>query len=133
MRFHVIYEYPVELNKILERCHLKPEAESLLQIGPEEAAGVLTFWLHREAAYDSVLMSIESARSLAEAFLREFSDEESRLFTNGHWDNRLRELQCTHTFEWVGLTESVFDGGLLIESGAGNHTRHVCIWFEDED
>jgi hypothetical protein len=127
IRFHAVYQYPGDLNRILEMCHLKREADKLLEIGREDAIGVLTCWLHREPAYSTVLMSVESARGLAERFVREFADETSRFFTNGPWHDTERPQN------WQPLTESVFDGGLLIESGKANDTRHVCIWFEDED
>lgn len=108
-------------------CCLKPEAEKLLEIGPAEAVRVLVCWLHRDAAYQSELMLLEQARSLAESFVREYSDKTSRFFTNGRWDDTTRPQS------WQPLTESVFDGGLLIESGRGNDVQHTCLWFEDED
>src|SRR3954452_120781 len=127
IRFHAVYQYPVDLNRILAMCYLKPEAERLLQISRDEAVRVLVCWLHRDAAYKSELMSADLALSLAESFVREFTDETSRFFTNGRWHDSERPQN------WQPLTESVFDGGVLIESGRGNDTRHVCIWFEDED
>ncbi|HTV40752.1 MAG TPA: hypothetical protein VMF08_09265 [Candidatus Sulfotelmatobacter sp.] len=127
VRFHAIFDYPFDRNRILIMCYLKPEAETLLEIGRDEAARVLVCWLHRDAAYESELMSPALASELAEKFLREFSDESSRFFTNGRWFDSERPQA------WQSLTESVFDGGLLIESGIGNYSRHICIWFEDED
>ena len=127
VRFHAIYQYPGDLNRILKMCYLKPEAEKLLQIERNEAVGALTCWLHRDAAYRTELMSADSARELAEKFMREFADETSRFFTNGSWFDVKRPQN------WQPLTESVFDGGVIIESGKANDTRHVCIWFEDED
>lgn len=127
IRFHVIYQYPYELDQILERCHLKPEAEHLLAITQKEAVEVLVCWLHRDAAYGKELMCGSLARELAEKFVKEFADGASRFFTNGPWHDP-RQPQS-----WQPLTDSVFDGGVIIESGVGNDTRHVCLWFEDED
>jgi hypothetical protein len=127
IRFHAVYQYPGDLNRILEMCHLKPEADSLLEISRADAVGVLTFWLHRDAAYSTELMSAKSARDLAERFVTEFADETSRFFTNGPWHDSNRPKS------WQPLTGAVFDGGILVESGRANDTRHVCIWFEDED
>lgn len=127
VRFHRIYEYPVDLNRILTMCYLKPEAERLLEIGRDEAVRVLVCWLHRDAAYQTELMPVEQAQRFAERFVREYSDETSRFFTNGRWDDSTRPQS------WQPLTESIFDGGLLIESGRGNDTQHTCLWFEDED
>jgi len=127
IRFHAVYQYPGDLNRILEMCNLKPEAESLLRIERDDAVRALASWLHRDAAYQTELMSADSALGLAEKFVREFSDESSRFFTNGHWYNSKQPQS------WQPLTESTFDGGIIIESGRANDTRHVCIWFEDED
>ena len=127
IRFHVVYQYPGDLNRILEMCHLKQEADSLLKIARDDAVGVLTCWLQRDAAYGTELMSADLARELAERFVKEFADKTSRFFTNGHWHDSQRPQS------WHPFTESVFDGGVLIESGRANDTRHVCIWFEDED
>jgi hypothetical protein len=127
VHFHAIYQYPGNLNRILAMCHLRPEAEHLLEIGRDEAVRVLICWLNRDPAYKTELMSADLARELAEKFVAEFSDETSRFFTNGHWFDPQRPQT------WKSLTESLFDGGVLIESGRGNDSRHVCIWFEDED
>ena len=127
IRFYAVYQYPGDLNRILEMCHLKQEADSLLEVAREDAVRVLACWLHRDAACSTELMSADSARELAERFVREFADETSRFFTNGRWHDSQRPQS------WQPLTESVFDGGVLIESGRANDTRHVCIWFEDED
>src|SRR4051794_29561361 len=127
VRVHAIHQYPVDLNRILAMCYLKPEAEKLLEIGRDEAVRVLICWLHSEAAYKTELMSADLASKLAEKFVDEFSDETSRFFTNGRWFDSQRPQN------WEPFTESIFDGGVLIESGRGNDSRHVCIWFEDED
>ena len=127
IRFHAVYQYPGDLNRILEMFNLKPKAESLLDITRKEAVEVLTCWLHRDAAYKTELMSADSARTLAERFVTEFADGTSRFFTNGRWYDSQR------TQDWQPMTDSTFDGGVLIESGTANDTRHVCIWFEDED
>lgn len=127
IRFHAIYDYPVDLNRILAMCYLKPEADKLLEIRKLDAVKVVTNWLHRDAAYGTELMSVQLAENLAEKFAREFSDETSKFYTNGQWHDSRRPQS------WQPLTESVFDGGVLIESGTGNYTRHICIWFEDED
>jgi hypothetical protein len=127
IHFHAIYQYPGDLNRILEMCNLKPDAERLVQIGRDDAVRVLASWLHRDAAYQTELMSADSALGLSEKFVGEFSDVSSRFFTNGLWHDPTRPQN------WQPLTESTFDGGVVIESGKGNDTRHVCIWFEDED
>lgn len=44
-------EYPVDLNQILTKCYLRPEAERLVEIGPNAAVRALVCWLHRDAAY----------------------------------------------------------------------------------
>jgi hypothetical protein len=98
-----------------------------LKIDRSQAEATLMHWLHREPAYDTVLMSVEKARDLADRFLREFADQTSRFFTNGPW------FEARRPQSWHPFTDSIFDGGLLIASGTGNETRHVCIWFEDED
>ena len=127
IRFHFLYQYPQDLNSILKRCCLKTEADNLLEINREESVAVLTRWLHREPAYGTKLMSEVSALELAENFVMESADDTSRFFTNGRW------FDCEEPATWQPLTESVFDGGLLIASGIGNDTIQVCIWFEDED
>lgn len=129
INFHAIYGYPVDLNRVLLMCYLKPEADKLLEIGRKDAIEVLTGWLHCDAAYGKELMTLDFARELAEKFVREFADETSRFFTNGRCENGKPPQQHWHPF-----TESVFDGGVLIESGKGTFTpQHICIWFEDED
>jgi hypothetical protein len=108
-------------------CSLKPVAEKLLQIDRADAIRVLTHWLQSEPAYKTVLMAADLANELAENFIRDFSDETSRFFTNGRW------FESDWPQSWESLTEMLFDGGILIESGKGNDTWHVCIWFLDED
>ena len=125
--FHCIHQYPVALDQILVMCRLKPSADKLLEIGSEKATAVVAHWLHRDAAYNTELMSAESAHELAERFVQEFSDGTSRFFTNGRW------FEPGRPQSWEPFTDSVFDGGLLIASGTGNDTQHICIWFEDED
>ncbi len=127
VRFHMIYDYPLDLNGILVMSYLKPEADKLLEIGRAEAVQVLVCWLHRDAAYQTELMPAELAEGFAENFVREHSDETSRFFTNGHWNDGNQPQ------DWIPLTDSIFDGGVLIQSGRGNDTRHTCLWFEDED
>ena len=108
-------------------CYLKTEGEKLLEIRRDEAVRVLVCWLHRDAAYQTELMPEQYALELAVSFIDEYSDDTSRFFTNGRWHDSTRPQS------WQPLTESVFDGGLLIESGRGNDTQHTCLWFEDED
>ena len=127
IRFHAVYQYPGDLNLILQMCYLKPKAETLLQVGRDDAVRALACWLHRDAAYKTELMSEDSAHELAESFVREFSDGSSKFFTNGRWHDPGQPQN------WEPLTESIFDGGIIIESGRANDSRHVCIWFEDED
>ncbi len=125
--FHIVYEYPVPLNRILQMCFLKPEADKLLEIKRAEAIAAIKHWLFREPAYHIALMSEELAQKLAEKFIREFADDTSRFFTNGRW------FDPQEPKHWQPLTQSVFDGGVIIESGKVNKTCHVCLWFEDED
>ncbi len=106
IRFYAIYECAGDLNRILARCHLRPEAEQLLEIAFDDAVRVLCYWLHRDAAYGIELMSADSAVKLAETFMREYSSETSRYFTNGRW------FEPTVPEGWQPLTDSVFDGGI---------------------
>lgn len=125
VRFHCIYDQPLDLNQILALCHLRAEADKLIAVNRDQAVAVLVRWLHHDLAYNTALMSAKMAHSLATGFLQEFADGTSRFLTNGRW------FESSDT--WEPMTESVFDGGLLIVSGSGNETRHVCLWFEDED
>lgn len=126
IRFYAIYEYPFDLNTILEMCHLKPKADRLLTIDQETAVATLVCWLRKDAAYGNELMSERIARKLAKEFVEAFGDKTSRFLTNGDWAGQENPI-------WEPMTETVFDGGILIISGSGKDTRHVCLWFEDED
>ena len=108
-------------------CGLKANSENLWQIDLSQSIATLTNWLHKDAAYKKEIMSHQLAKQLATSFLNEFADSESRLFTNGNW------FDSGDDQSWEPFTDSVFDGGILIEGGTGNDSRHFCIWFEDED
>jgi len=127
VRFSCIYQYPGDLNRILQMCGLKANSENLWQIDLSQSIATLTNWLHKDAAYKKEIMSHQLAKQLATSFLNEFADSESRLFTNGNW------FDSGDDQSWEPFTDSVFDGGILIEGGTGNDSRHFCIWFEDED
>src|SRR3954447_17527186 len=107
IHFHCIHQYPVELGEILSMCGLKPEAGNLQAITRSQAVSVLARELHKEPAYDTVLLNIEVAKNLAARFVDEFADETSRFFT---------------ARAGTRLTESIWDGGILIEAGQGNYT-----------
>ena len=128
VRFHALFDYcSYHFNTILEMCGLKPDADKLLEINREDAICILASWLHRDAAYNTELMSADLASELSEKFFKEFANESSRYFTNGRWRDAARPQT------WHPFTDATFDGGIIIESRKGNDSVHACIWFEDED
>ena len=123
IRFACIDQYPVELNRILEMCGLKPKADKLLEINSSQAISTLARWLHREPAYDTELMSREMAEDLAARFIREFGTEKSRFYTNAKW------FEPGPPHDWESLSDFVWDGGIVMHDEVSNHMRHVCLWF----
>jgi hypothetical protein len=72
IRFHAIYQYPGDLNRILSMCHLQPEAQKLLEISRDDAVRSLICWLRFDAAYKTELMSQFSWRTCGKVRARIF-------------------------------------------------------------
>ncbi|KQR08594.1 hypothetical protein [Cellulomonas sp. Leaf334] len=92
-------------------------------IGRDAAVDLLTLLLHRDLAYDGVVVPAPRARELAEGFVGSFGPAECRIATN--------RLVHDGQFEsaWNGVTSFTFDAGVIVVS----QERAGVLWVADED
>ena len=96
-----------------------PEAWTDLDL--TAAREVLTRVLHADLAYNTPMMTVETADALARRFLACCGDAPV-FVTNG-------SLALTPTGAWSPLTDATFDTGVI----AVSDTRVGMLWAEDED
>jgi hypothetical protein len=141
----VIEEIHTRRNVGLVRCGASKEAslQSALgafglfadgslyrEISAEEAREVLVSVLHHDLAYDLVMMSVDEAKSLAEAFFRG-APTDSQFFTNASFlpGDTARTQGTVSIAGWTPTTEATFDAGIVVISSQGA----AFVWVEDED
>lgn len=95
----------------------------LIDIIRSTAIDVLTTLLHKDMAYSRELMEQMKSKTIAVDFFSLFQEKGSHYYTNGRWDQRER------TNSWIPMTESTFDGGIVVQADRISG----CIWFEEED
>ena len=121
VRYAVISDVSGKMNQVLKKFGLEPDADALIEHDRNSASLILRALLWKDMAYDDECMPVTQAEYFAEQVLLQFSEPASRYFSNGNWANKE---------SWNPLTESTFDGGIIISNPTG---QYFCIWFQDED
>lgn len=97
-----------------------------IEVSALEAESVLRGVLHRDMAYESCeLVPLEEAARLAAEFIRQFSFESAKFYTNGEYGRP----RVNSSVGWTPATTATFDTGVLMVSP----DRIACAWFMDED
>lgn len=108
-----------DLQGVASFFSLSQDSSNYRQIAKSEALKILTRVLHRDMAYESEIMPIQSAAELSTLFLKNFEEKSATFFTN--IDNS--------TGAWNPVTQATFDAGII----AISQTESACLWIEDED
>lgn len=124
-RINFSNEWYDDLNELLVLNGLIPEKERLKNIEYSQAKNIVTFLLNRGVAYDEEFMPLEDAEKYTNYLFEDLAKDNCDCYTNGEWD-KYRE---SNGFSWNNMTESTFDGGVLITS----KYLHLCFWIEEED
>lgn len=107
-------EFGLESDPGIYREITQPDARFLIQS-----------ILQQDLAYDSQVMSAESASKLTDSFLEPFKADGTLYYTNGTF----YEVPPRRTTTWNPATNATFDTGVLIRGA----TVSGCLWVEDED
>ncbi len=114
------------LNQLLLIFGLAPSPESLIEVSKEKAMKIIETLLQKDLAYSSKIMSKKQAEKYSNVLISALSTSKCKYYTNGEWH---KYHSANNAFCFTGLTESTFDGGVLIVS-----KRHAFVfWVEDED
>lgn len=97
------------------------------EVPEQEAVSVLRAVLSRDMAYQVELMPQARADRLAQEFVRHFSGEDPRYFTNGDYGRPGDHPNVGPS--WTPATNATFDTGILVITSE----RIGCAWFTDED
>jgi len=97
------------------------------EIAPDEASAVLTSVIHHDMAYHAEIVSQQTARELAEAFVGTFDADGMRFFTNGTFGRRPPAPHIGRS--WRPATAATYDTGVLVLGPSS----FACLWFLDED
>lgn len=117
----ILEELSLSVSAVAASFKLHPDPNNYREITPTQARAIAVRILHRDLAYAQEIMTLASARRLAEAFMALF--QEARFYTNGdfHLDSP--------SHAWNPATSATFDTGII---GIGAY-RSGCLWVEDED
>lgn len=96
-----------------------------IEVSALEAESVLRSVLHRDMAYEREIVPLDEAARLAAEFIRQFSFESAKFYTNGEYGRP----RINSSVGWTPATEATFDTGVLMVSP----NRIACAWFMDED
>jgi hypothetical protein len=123
--------HPAELASIAAEFSLSPDAGKYRRVAKGEAEQVLKRILHKDMAYNSEIMSAQSAAQLSGEFLRRFDDGTASFYTNIDYSGEGRALGPSTWAgpDWKPVTEATFDAGVI----AISQTEAACLWIEDED
>jgi hypothetical protein len=113
------------MNELLKLNGLAPNKENLIRIEYQQAKKIVRSLLNFGVAYDEEYMPIQDAEEYTNYLFQNFVEENCECFANGEWD-RYHE---SNGFGWNSMTESTFDGGVIITSS----NLHFCFWIEEED
>jgi hypothetical protein len=101
---------------------LSPIADCYGEVSAEKARAILVRILHRDLAYDSIIVPLDEAEELAAGFLLAASSPACGYFSNG-------DFSRTPPLAWNPATEATFDTGILVVGAK----QSACLWVEDED
>jgi hypothetical protein len=118
------------LQSALRAFGLVADGSGYREISAEEAREVLVSVLHHDLAYDSVMMSVDEAKSLAEFFFKG-APTDSQFFTNASFrpGDTERTKETVSIAGWTPATKATFDTGIVVISSQGA----AFVWVEDED
>ena len=105
---------------------LKGDPATYREIDDALAREILVGILHRDLAYGTRLMALETAESLAGNFLAHLVEPGAKLFTNGEFQRTAGTALVMS--RWNPATASTFDTGVL---ALGAH-RSACLWVAEE-
>ena len=125
IRINYVNELYSDINELLKLNGLLPEKENLIEIEYKQAKQIVVSLLNYGVAYKEEFMSIELANKYANFLFEDLDEINNKCFTNGEW-NKYYE---TNDFGFNNLTESTFDGGVLVTT----NNLHFCFWIEEED
>ncbi|MBD3618821.1 MAG: hypothetical protein LPK58_07945 [Gammaproteobacteria bacterium] len=97
------------------------------EISEQDAVSVLKTVLSRDMAYHVELMPQNEADGLAKEFVRHFSGDKPKYFTNGDYGCPRKHPNVGPS--WTPATIATFDTGVLVITTE----RIGCAWFTDED
>jgi hypothetical protein len=120
IRYAVIFEGSGEIARVLSMFGLRAEPEALIEHSREVARRILQELLWKDMACERECMPQAQAESLADQILQQHAVEGSRFYSN----------RRGRSGSWHPLTDSTFDGGILIGDPEG---LWFCLWFQDED
>jgi hypothetical protein len=118
------------LMEVAQTFSLNDDNSHYRTITKIEAEEILARLLHEDLAYNSEIMSWETARNLTKEFLREFEEAQSRFYTNINFaTDRQGRPDLWVGPQWNPVTDATFDAGVI----AIAPERAACLWVEDED
>ncbi len=121
IRYGAVSDWSGDLNRVLSKFGLTPDAALLVEHDRAGATSILTALLWKDMAYETPNTTEAKAGAMAESILSSYANTDSRYYSNGNWAKRE---------SWNPLTESTFDAGLIVTAGKN---LYFCIWFQDED
>ncbi|MFT4761458.1 MAG: hypothetical protein ACI9XO_003658 [Paraglaciecola sp.] len=124
-RINYINEWYGDLNELLALNGLVAEKERLKKVEFSQAMNIVTFLLNRGVAYDEEFMPLKDAAKYTKFLFEDLIADKCECYTNGDWD----KYNETNGFGFHNMTESTFDGGVLVTS----QYLHFCFWIEEED
>jgi hypothetical protein len=118
------------LTDLAREFGLRADMSCYREIDEASARRLATLILHRDLAYNVVIMPEEKAAQLAGAFLDQFGAS-ACYFTNGtlHEPRRKVSPHVSDGWSWGPVTDATFDTGVLV---LGPEVSG-CLWVEDED
>lgn len=121
LRCSVISECTGELERVLQKVGLRPEASLLLEIGQEKATSIVRDLLWKDLAYRMECMPYEKAEKWASELLEPYRHAQSRYYSN---------LAGADPLDDTRLTDAIVDGGVIVSLG---ESLYFCFWVEDND
>ena len=113
--------------ELLPGFGLLSDKPALLRVSEALALQIARSVLHKDMAYDTVIMSWARADELACRFLAMFHSPPTEYFSNGSFTQS--DTGPVGLNSWSPLTQATFDTGVIVvEAGLVG-----CLWVEDED
>lgn len=121
IRACVVLEHSENMDAVLGKFGLLPNAKSLIEISRAAAHSVVESLIAKDMAYGYELMPRAQAKSFTRSYFCNFPEPQSQFFSN---------RASPESESWSPMTESTFDSGIVVKFGEG---LYACLWFEDED